>query len=230
MISIITPILNEEGYMKPFLIHLNEVKGDFELILVDGGSEDGTLKEVEDCRNEFHGKLRLLRASRGRAVQMNKGAQVACGDILLFLHVDCFIQKDSLELIEKEVHRNCVIGGGFRQAFYDAGLFLKFNSAFGNLRISLTRIFFGDYGIFLRKDTFERIGCYDNIPFLEDVELCKKAKKCGKLVQIDRFIFTSPRRYLSHGRIKLTIVFNLAYLFNIVGFRPRFLLRYIADK
>jgi|SRR5659263_14228 len=229
MISIITPILNEEGYVSAFLIHLNKIQGDFELILVDGGSRDGTLKEVESCRNEFHGKIRLFRAPRGRAIQMNKGAQAARGDILLFLHVDCFIQKDSLELIEKEVYRKGVIGGGFKQAFYDADLFLKFNSAFGNLRVSLTKTFFGDYGIFLRKDIFERIGCYDNIPFLEDVELCNKAKKCGKLVQIDRFIFTFPRRYLSQGRIKLTIVFNLACLFNIVGFRPLFLLRYIAD-
>jgi len=87
-----------------------------------------------------------------------------------------------------------------------------------------------DYLGLIEKEICERIGSYDNIPFLEDVELCKKAKKCGKLVQIDRYIFTSPRRYLSHGRIKLTIVFNLACLFNIVGFRPRFLFRYIADK
>jgi rSAM/selenodomain-associated transferase 2 len=230
MISIITPILNEEGYVRPFLIHLDKVQGDFELILVDGGSEDGTLKEVENFRNEFHRKLRLLRAKRGRAIQMNKGAEVARGHILLFLHVDCFIQKDSLELIEKELFRTGAIGGGFRQAFYDPDLFLKFNSGFGNLRVSLTKTFFGDYGIFLRKDIFERIGYYDNILFLEDVELCNKAKKCGKLVQIDRYIFTSPRRYLSHGRIKLTLVFNLACLFNVVGFRPRFLLRYITDK
>lgn len=230
MISIITPILNEEGYVRPFLIHLNKVQGDFELILVDGGSKDGTIKEVENCRNEFHGKLRLLRAERGRAIQMNQGAKAARGDILLFLHVDCFIQKDSMWLIEKEVYRKGIIGGGFRQAFYDTDIFLKFNSAFGNLRVSLTKIFFGDYGIFLRKDIFEKIGYYDNIPILEDVELCNKAKKHGKLVQIDRFIFTSPRRYLSHGRFRLTMIFSLACLLNMVGFRPRFLIRYIADK
>ncbi|VVB87684.1 Glycosyl transferase family 2 [uncultured archaeon] len=230
MISIITPILNEEGYVRPFLIHLNKVQGDFELILVDGGSTDGTLKEVENCRNEFHGKLRLLIAERGRAIQMNKGAEAARGDILLFLHVDCFIQKDSLAIIEKEIYRNGIIGGGFRHAFYDSDLFLRLNSAFGNLRAGLTRIFFGDFGIFLRKDIFEKIGRYDNIPILEDVELCYKAKKYGKLRQIDRFIFTSPRRYLKHGKVRLTVVFILANLFNIVGLRPRFLIRYIAGK
>ena len=230
MISIITPVLNEEDYVKPFLDHLNEVRGDFELILVDGGSKDGTLKEVEDCRNEFNRKLILLRASRGRAIQMNKGAGESHGDILLFLHVDCFIQEDSLELIEKEIYGNGAIGGGFRQCFYDADLFLKFNSAFGNMRAKLTRTFYGDYGIFMRKDIFERIGCYDNIPFLEDVELCRKSRRHGTLVQIDRFILTSPRRYLSTGKIRLTLVFILACLFNTVGFRPRFLLRFFIDK
>jgi rSAM/selenodomain-associated transferase 2 len=230
MISIITPILDEEGYVRPFLIHLNKVHGDFELILVDGGSKDGTIKEVENCRNEFDRKLKLLRTFRGRAIQMNKGAQVAHGDILLFLHVDCYLQKDSLELIEKDAFKKGIVGGGFRQAFYDADLFLKFNSTLGNLRASLTKIFYGDYGIFLKKDVFEKIGCFDNIPFLEDVELCRKAKRYGMLVQIDRFIFTSPRRYLSKGRIRLTAVFTLACLFNLVGFRPRFFLRYISDK
>jgi rSAM/selenodomain-associated transferase 2 len=228
MISIITPIFNEEGYVMPFIAHLRDVEGDFELIMVDGGSSDGTLKEVENFMDGH--RFKLLEAQRGRAIQMNKGAEAACGDILLFLHVDCFITKDSLKLIETEIYMKKNIGGGFQQYFSDPDAFLKFVSAFGNLRARLTKIFFGDYGIFLRKDIFERIGSYDNFPFLEDVELCKKAKKYGKLVQIDRFIYTSPRRYLSKGKIRLTAVFILAGFFNLAGFRPLFLLKYISDK
>ncbi len=230
MISIITPILDEEGYVKPFLAHLREIEGDFELILVDGGSKDGTLKEVENCRNEFDPGFKLLESSRGRAIQMNKGAKIARGDILLFLHVDCFISKDSLKLIENEIYEKENIGGGFRQAFFKPDFFLKFASAFGNLRVKLTRTFYGDYGIFLRKDIFEKIGCYDNLPFLEDVELCRKAKKYGTLVQIDRFIFTFPRRYLSKGRIRLTVAFILACFLEDIGFLPKFLMRYVVDK
>jgi rSAM/selenodomain-associated transferase 2 len=228
MISIITPILNEEGYVMPFIAHIRDLEGDFELIMVDGGSSDGTLKEVENSMDGH--RIKLLRTQRGRAIQMNKGAEAACGDILLFLHVDCFIAKDSLKLIETEIYVEKNIGGGFKQYFSDPDAFLKFVSAFGNLRARFTKIFFGDYGIFLRKDIFERIGSYDNLPFLEDVELCKKAKKYGNLARIDRFIYTSPRRYLSKGRIRLTVVFILAGLFNYAGFRPRFLLKYIIDK
>ena len=139
MISIITPLLDEEGYVKPFLVHLREVEGDFELIMVDGGSNDGTLMEVEKFRNEFDRGFKLLEYSRGRAIQMNKGAQVACGDILLFLHVDCFIPKDSLKLIENEIYEKKNIGGGFRQAFSKPDIFLRFASAFGNLRAKFTR-------------------------------------------------------------------------------------------
>ena len=230
MISIIIPLLDEEGYVKPFLVHLREVEGDFELIMVDGGSKDGTLKEVENYRNEFDRRFKLLGSSRGRAIQMNKGAQAARGDILLFLHVDCFIPKDSLKLIENQIYEKKNIGGGFRQSFSKPDLFLKFASAFGNLRVKLTRTFYGDYGIFLRKDIFEKIGCYDNLPFLEDVELCRKAKKCGTLAQIDRVIFTSPRRYLSTGRIRLTFIFILACFLNDLGVRPKHLIKYITDK
>jgi rSAM/selenodomain-associated transferase 2 len=230
MISIITPLLNEEGYVKLLLDNLTSLEGEFELILVDGGSRDRTLIEVERYREGFFYRLRLFKAPRGRWSQMNKGAETAEGEILLFLHADCSLEKDALLLIEKAVKRKSVAGGGFQQCFLSSDLFLKFQSYVGNIRAKLTGIYFGDYGIFMRKDVFEKIKGYDNLPFLEDVELCKKAKKCGKLIQIDRNISTSPRRYFAKGKVRLTVAFVLACLFNTAGIRPRFLVKYIADK
>ncbi len=230
MISIITPLLNEEGYVKPFLANLRMLEGDFELIIVDGGSVDDTIGEVLKCIEGFGSGLRLLKSDRGRALQMNNGAKKARGDILLFLHVDCSLEKDALKLIEWEIYEKNNIGGGFRQAFSDPDLFLTIVSAFGNLRTMLTKTFYGDYGIFLRKDIFNQMGGFDNIPFFEDAELCRKAKKYGKLIQIDRRIITSPRRYLGKGRFMLTAAFILAYFFNIAGFQPGFFTKYIVDK
>lgn len=230
MISIITPMLNEEENVKPFLDNLGGLEGDFELVLVDGGSRDATVREVERHRDGFPGRLKLLEAGRGRGIQMNRGAEMAEGDILLFLHIDCLIQKDSLKLIEKLIHGKKVIGGGFRQAFLSPDLFLKLQSSIGNLRAELTKTFYGDYGIFIRKDVFEKVGGFDNIPFLEDIEFCKKVKKYGKLIQINRYILTSPRRYLSKGKLRLTAAFTLAILLNSAGLRPGFLIKYIADK
>jgi rSAM/selenodomain-associated transferase 2 len=229
MISIITPVLNEEDNIRPFFEHLNNLKGDFELILVDGGSTDGTIDELDTLKGGFHNPLNVLSESKGRANQMNKGAEIAQGEILLFLHVDSQIEEDSLRLIENEIAEGDIVGGGFTHSFSDPDFFLKLASAFGNFRTRVTKIFFGDFGIFIRKDIYDKIGGYDDIIFLEDVEFCKKAKGYGKLGQIDRMIATSPRRYHSKGKVRLTVFFTLAVLLNIVGFRPRFLYRYIGE-
>lgn len=107
--------------------------------------------------------------------------------------------------------------------------FLKSQSDTGNIRAGITQVFFGDYGIFLKKKVFRKIGGYDDIPFLEDVEICRKAKRFGRLFQVDRRIVTSPRRYLRKGKVRLTIAFILANLFNDIGWRPGFLWKYIVE-
>jgi rSAM/selenodomain-associated transferase 2 len=229
MISIITPVFNEEKNILPFISHLGSLEGDFELIIVDGGSSDHTVGEVQQCINSFNHKLLLLVSERGRGIQMNKGAKMAQGDILLFLHVDCVLEKDALTIMGKVTYDINAAGGGFKQAFSNPDFFLKFQSSIGNIRAGLTQVFFGDYGIFLRKEIFQKIGGYDDIPFLEDVEICRKAKRYGRLLQVDRRIVTSPRRYLKKGKVRLTIAFILANLFNIIGWRPGFLWKYIVE-
>jgi rSAM/selenodomain-associated transferase 2 len=229
MISIITPVFNEEKNIKPFMSYLGSLEGDFELIMVDGGSSDHTMDEVQKYIDCFNHKLILLVSERGRAIQMNKGANMARGDILLFLHVDCVLENDALTIIEKLTYDNNVAGGGFKQAFSNPDFFLKFQSDTGNIRAGITQVFFGDYGIFLKKKVFRKIGGYDDIPFLEDVEICRKAKKYGRLLQVDRRIVTSPRRYLKKGKVRLTIAFILANLFNDIGWRPGFLWKYIVE-
>jgi rSAM/selenodomain-associated transferase 2 len=230
MISIITPILNESKNIRPFLEHLNTLKGDFELILVDGGSTDGTIKEVKKHEAGFGPNLILLQTSKGRGRQMNYGAKVAKGEILLFLHVDSAPEKDSIPVIEKEINTQNIIGGGMTQTFSNQSPFLQLSSSFGNMRTRFTKTFFGDYGIFVRKDIFQRIGGYDDIIFLEDVEFSRKAKKYGKLKLLDQIIITSPRRYKSQGKFKTTIVSTLACLLNYVGVRPESFVKFIGKK
>lgn len=230
MISIITPVLNEEKNIAPFLFHLNQIDGDFELILVDGGSSDNTLGKIKKHRNKFNRELKILSESPGRGHQMNKGVEASKGDILLFLHVDSTIEKDAVIAIEKEIKKEKIIGGCLTQTFSDSDNFLRLASIFGNLRARITKIFFGDCGIFVRKDIFEKVGGYDEIIFLEDVEFSKKLMKTGKIIQLDNNISTSPRRYLIHGKIKLTIIFTLAFLLNMIGNRPKFLIKFIVEK
>jgi rSAM/selenodomain-associated transferase 2 len=230
LISIVTPTLNEEKQITSFLNDLRDLEGVFEAILVDGGSSDHTLDEAAKSIDGFNHPIRILQSDRGRAIQMNRGAEEAKGEILLFLHADCRIPKDALKIIEKTITKQKAIGGGFKEAFSDPNIFLRALSGFGNFTIGLTKIFYGDFGIFLRKDFFRKIGGYDEISFLEDVELCKKAKRCGKLSQINRCILSSPRRFLADGEIAVTVAFAVAYVLNIFGFRPAFLKKYFARE
>jgi rSAM/selenodomain-associated transferase 2 len=229
MISIITPVLNEKENIGRFLEHVNGLDGELELILVDGGSTDGTLEEIERGKEGFSHDLRVLNSQQGRGLQMNNGAKMAEGDILLFLHVDSELEKDALVVIEKKMEEGNMIGGGFTHSFHNPDRFLRLSSAFGNSRAKATKIFFGDFGIFIRKDIFDKMGGYQEIPFLEDVELCRKAKKHGELGQIDRLIVTSPRRYEKKGKYKLTAFFSLAVVLNMIGLRPQFLYQYIVE-
>jgi rSAM/selenodomain-associated transferase 2 len=230
LISIITPILNEEKQITNFLNNLKDLEGIFETILVDGGSSDHTLNEAAKNIDGFRHPIKILQSDRGRAIQMNKGAEKAKGEVLLFLHSDCQLPKDALKVIERAITKQEAIGGGFKHTFSDPNIFLKVLSGFGNFTTRLTKIFYGDFGIFLRKDIFKKIGGYDEISFLEDVELCKKAKKYGRLNQIDRYISASPRRFLADGEIAVTVAYAVAYGLNIFGFRPSFLKKYFTRE
>jgi rSAM/selenodomain-associated transferase 2 len=230
MISIITPVLNEEDMVLPLFGNLNECNGDFELIIVDGGSTDNTISEIEKRRTAFKHDLTVLRSDRSRAVQMNKGAGIARGSIFLFLHADSLIETDSLIKIERVLKNGHYIGGGYLQYFSGDDDFLKALSELGNMRVRMGMIFYGDYGIFIRKDIFEQMGGYDEIKILEDVELCKKAKKYGKLVQIESLLLTSPRRFENIGKAKLSAIFITALILNIFSKRPEFLVKYISDR
>ncbi|UCH88138.1 MAG: TIGR04283 family arsenosugar biosynthesis glycosyltransferase [Thermoplasmata archaeon] len=230
MISIITPVLNEEENIVAFLDNLNTLKGEFELIFVDGGSTDGTLKEIKKNKSRLKQKVKILSSPKGRAVQMNSGAAKAKGDILLFLHVDTQIESGSLLAIEDMLKDKKVVGGGFTHRFSGEDKILKMVCILGNMRVRFSQIFYGDYGIFIRRDIFEKMGGYDEVPILEDVELCKKAKKYGKLRQIEAKLITSPRRFESFGTFKIFAFFLIALALNIFGKRPEFLIKYIAEK
>ncbi len=219
MISIITPVLNEQKQIAPFCAHLAGLQGRFECLVVDGGSTDGTVAEVRRLKETF--PLRILSAPRGRAVQMNAGAAAAKGEILLFLHVDCRIPPGSLAAIEAAVHEQGAVGGGFTHALAPTSPLLAATSTLGNLYARATGIFFGDFGIFLRRDVFLRIGGYDtSLPYCEDTELCRAARKVGRLVQTPQTIVSSSRRYDREGRFRLTAIFAAVILLDTLGIRP----------
>jgi rSAM/selenodomain-associated transferase 2 len=230
LISIITPVLNEEDMITPFLDHLAGLSGSFELIIVDGGSTDLTCAVVRDYTGRFPATLHLLAAPAGRSGQMNAGAEAAQGEILLFLHVDCRIPADSLEVIARACSEPGVCGGAFTHSFGEPGFFHAVIGVLVNACTKYTRTFFGDSGIFVQRDIFFKAGGFAIIPWCEDLEFCRSVRRYCRMKQIDRVIRSSPRRFQRVGRVKLTAVYMLAILLNMAGIRPMFLKRFIIDR
>lgn len=230
MLSIITPVLNEEENIPGFLAHINDLEGPFEVIVVDGGSTDGTCRALEAAAESFAHRVAVFSSPAGRAVQMNAGARHAAGTALLFLHVDCRIPPDAPGAIGRALEREGVIGGGFRHTFASRDPLLRLTSRFGNLLAARTQTFFGDFGIFIEKEAFFKLGGYEPLPYLEDVEFARAARRHGRLVQLDLPIVVSPRRYLLVGKYRLSAVYVLVMLLNTVGIRPKRFIRYVVEK
>jgi len=229
LISIITPVLNEEAGIQGFLDHLARLQGSFELIMVDGGSTDTTCAVIRDHAGKFPVPVNLLSAPQGKSTQMNAGAEEARGEVLLFLHADCFIPADSLRVITDACRAPGVCGGAFTHSFGNAGLFHTVTCRVVNILAARSRIYFGDFGIFVTREVFLAAGGYAVIPYCEDLEFCRSARRFGRMVQIARVIMSSPRRFERIGRTKLTAVYILATVLNLAGIRPLFLKRYIVD-
>ena len=160
---------------------------------------------------------------------MNAGAAAAQGEILLFLHADCVIPADSLKVITQVCRVAGVCGGAFTHSFGDPGLFHAATRNLVNTLAEYSQTFFGDFGIFVKRDVFFRVGAFEIIPFCEDLEFCRSVRRSGSMVQIKRVIRSSPRRFQRIGRAKLTAVYILATVLNMFGIRPLFLKRYIVD-
>jgi hypothetical protein len=123
-----------------------------------------------------------------------------------------------------------VCGGAFTHGFGEPGLFHAFIGNLINAGTRYTRTFFGDFGIFVQRDVFFQAGGFELIPFCEDLEFCRSVRRYGRMKQINRVIWSSPRRFQRIGRVKLTAVYLCAIALNMAGIRPLFLKRYIVDR
>jgi rSAM/selenodomain-associated transferase 2 len=171
-------------------------KKSFEIIVVDGDRERDTLKAIQSNR------VIKIFSERGRAKQMNAGASIAKGEILIFLHADTELPTHALKKIESVIEKRGYTAGAFDLGIQSKKLIFKVIAFLGSLRSRLNRIPYGDQAIFLRREYFNKIGGYKEIPLMEDVELMRRIKRSGKKIWIlyDR-VMTSPRRWEKEGLI-----------------------------
>lgn len=200
--SIIIPVLHEVEHINALLEHLSHQESEerYEVIVVDGGLNRETINAIN-----YDGTI-SIGSEEGRARQMNAGAKIAQGEILIFLHADTQLPQGALRLISSALKQNQYVGGSFDLGIDSERFALKGVAYFANLRSRLTCIPYGDQAIFVRKDYFREIGGYREIPFMEDVELMRRIKKRGdKICILSQQVSTSSRRWERESILYCTV-------------------------
>lgn len=192
MISVIVPALNEASVIAETLGSIPP--GEREVLMVDGGSTDGTPDLAAPL-------ARVLQAPRGRARQMNAGAAEARGEVLLFLHADTRLPPDGLEQIRAAVAAGA-LWGGFRQRYNVPGLRPKVAATLSNFRLRVARTVYGDQALFVRKDAFAKAGGFPDIPLMEDAVLSRRLKRLAPPAILRGPVVTSARRQREMGYLR----------------------------
>ena len=218
-VSIVIPTLNEVRRIVDLVERLRSCFPGAEIIIADGGSEDGTAEAVEHM-------AKIVFSGNGRACQMNAGAKVASGDILWFLHADCWPTARSLDLIGETLENPSVVGGGFRWGLSGSKWYYGICTYLAHIKNKLRRNLFGDMGIFVRREIFERLGGYAEIPICEEVEFNKRLKKTGKTVILDEVLLSSDRKLSREGPIWAFIKNDIIKCAFALGVSPETLKRY----
>lgn len=200
-ISIIVPLYNEAKTIEKLQAQLRPLRKDCEILLVDGGSTDGTCEKIDPA---FH----LIHTEKGRARQMNAGAKRSTGEILFFLHADSELPPHPLAWIRRvmETHE----AGCFGIAFHSRNFFMWTCRVISNHRVKDRKVMFGDQGIFIDRNLFFAAGMFPELPLMEDYQLSLKLKKMGiKLGMAGRRIYTSDRRFPKGTIPKLRLMWKM---------------------
>ena len=197
-VSVIIPVLNEETVIRKMLPELQWIQeSGHELIVVDGGSTDDSLAVAKQYSDT------AIVSSQGRAIQMNAGASIATGDVLLFLHIDTVLPSDSLNKIITSLDHGYGqnndqlknVWGRFDIRLSGHHFMFRIIEAMMNVRSRLTGISTGDQAIFVNKELFQKIGGYLDIPLMEDIEISRRLKKISRPVCIQDRVIASSRRW-----------------------------------
>ena len=208
-LSIVIPLLNEADNLPKLMGHLAHLNpAPYQVILVDGGSTDNSVaiaKElieslIDSSPSVISGQVidwQIIESAAGRALQMNAGAELAMGDVLLCLHADTQLPNHAIADITSAVRQ--AAWGRFDVRLDSSAWMLKVVSQMINWRSRFSGIATGDQAIFIKKPLFEQLGGYPQQPLMEDIELCKRLKAIGKPACLRSKVITSARRWQQYG-------------------------------
>ncbi len=224
-LSIIIPVLNEAAGVQDALMRIAPLRtSGVELIIADGGSHDGTVGKALALA-DF-----VIPSPRGRAVQMNAGAQLASGDALLFLHADTRLPAGAPDMILNALQKRA--WGRVDISIEGRSPLLRIVAALMNLRSRLTGIATGDQAIFMTREAYTHIGGFPELPLMEDIAMSKALKRLGPPACLRAKVTTSGRRWERHGVLRTIVLMwrlRLAFYLGgnpeklaiIYGYRPR---------
>src|SRR5512145_3107978 len=221
-VSVVVPVLNEERTIARTLAALLPLKPD-ELFVVDGGSSDRTW---ETCRSLG---VEILTAPCGRAAQMNYGAGQATGDVLLFLHADTRLPPTAFSDMRDALGDPRCVGGRFDVQLDSDHWMLRVIGAMISLRSRLSKVGTGDQGIFVRREVFQKMGGFPEIPLMEDIAFCRALKRLGAVACLKSKVITSARRWELNGVWRSIFrMWTLKSLY-LLGVSPHRLKRFYDD-
>ena len=222
LISVVIPVLNEEKSIAATVAALAPFKP-HELIIVDGGSTDRT-REICDRLG-----VTVLSSPRGRGTQMNRGAQRATGEVVLFLHADTRLPDSAFQDI-RDALRNPQCGGGrFDVRLDGARWMLRVIGAMISLRSRISKVATGDQAIFVRREVFRELGGYPEIPLMEDMTFARALKRRGPVACLRSRVVTSARRWESEGAWRTIFKMWLLKSLYLLGVSPHRLKRFYGD-
>ncbi|MFN6528446.1 TIGR04283 family arsenosugar biosynthesis glycosyltransferase [Nostoc sp. ChiSLP03a] len=246
-VSIVIPTLNEAVSLERTLRQLTLLNPPaFEVIVVDGGSDDETVAVAKQYFGSFNQSLGvqvLSSEQRGRSIQMNYGASAATRDILCFLHADTWVPDDLITVIEQTLAESTIACGGFISLMsgsqttrwgislhnylktYYAPLLFKPHLFFRGLRL-----LFGDQVMFCRRTDFWDCNGFDEaLPIMEDGDLCLRLVKKGRIYLVNRVVHSSDRRVAKWGSWKANAIYlYIGFLWGI-GVDANYLKQFYQD-
>jgi len=189
-LSVIVPMLNEAQALASLLEQLERVaRQGAEVILADGGSEDGSPSIAERAG------FTVVHSARGRARQMNAAAAHATGDVLLFLHADSQLPDEAGRHIAQSLSSGTHCWGRFDVRISGRPTLLRLVSCLMNVRSRITGIATGDQAMFVMRSAFDAVGGFPDQPLMEDIELSKRLLRRSRPACIARRVVTSGRRW-----------------------------------
>jgi rSAM/selenodomain-associated transferase 2 len=219
-LSIIIPVLDEGEGIAAALDALSDMRAlGVEVIVVDGGSRDATIQRAR-LRAD-----RVISAPRGRALQMNAGAQKAAGDVLLFLHADTQLPADADHLVLGGLERSGRAWGRFDVRIAGDHLLFPIIGWLMSVRSRITGIATGDQAIFVRRAAFETAGGFAAIPLMEDIALCIRLKRVSRPLCLRDRAVTSGRRWEQNGVSRTILLMWRLRIAYFLGADPKRLAR-----